>query len=230
MKQIYGVLIGIVIGCLVLGYFGKKHYDSKLLTVEQLMNDTINYYKTEKLKSGQIISTQAQTITTMKNAIEAGLVEKKELKELGLKKDVTIIRLEKDVARYKLEASYVHTDTTVVHDTIIDNQGYIKVPQEFIFRDAWMQMHGTIKLTGVTIDSLHTIIKPTYYLGYQRQGLFKPLKPTITAKDENPYVSTTDMQNIVIQDKKPIYKTAWWHRAEGAAAFVGLLELIKFLK
>jgi len=195
--------------------------------LEGLLNDTIEHYEVRTLADGQVINEQAQVITTKDNALTAGLVKQEELKARNLRKDVTIVRLQNEIAAVNLEANYI--DTVTVYDTVINNTGYISVPRSFNYIDEWSRIFGTVKIDGVTIDTLRVFSEPTIYIGYQRQSFFKPLNAVVITENKNPYLRTTGMQNVVIQQKPPIYKRPWWHRGEGSAATIGVLILLRNL-
>jgi len=169
---------------------------------------------------GDIISIQEQRIFTSEEARKANLLDIAELKAQKIKDVSTIIKLENEVKRLKLELSY-NTDPEIIVDTVyikdtMQLNTYLKVPLGFQFNDDWTTVKGVVKSTGVTIDELITRSQGTIMMGYST-GFFKKSHPIITYKDNNPHITTTAMQNTVIIQRPPFYKTPLWHRLEGAA-------------
>lgn len=197
--------------------------------LEMLLDSTINHYETVVLENGQVISQQKQVITNLDNAVASGRVTIEELKARNLRKDATIIRLEKKIERLNIQASYTEPPDTIIVTTNDIPETYMKIPQEFTYKDTWDTIEGIVNLEGVTINRHVTRIKPTYYLSYQSQGFFKRPVPVVISEDKNPYVTVTGMQNTVIRKRPPFYKRPNWHRAEGAVGIVLIIETIKWL-
>jgi hypothetical protein len=221
------LIIGVVIVVLLLigvsfisGKIKQARWDAEInrLRVE---NQTYQQLVTKK---GEIITIQEQRIVTLQQAKEAALLNLAELKDLGIKNASTIIHLQTEVERWKVEAQYGSTPI-IIHDTVtVDGHSiindYLKVPQPWAFKDQWLDIEGTVKTTGVTIDSLNSYSDLRIVLGYSR-GFLKKSKPSIVFTDKNPYTVVKDMSNVVIVNKPPFYKRPWFNRLEGAALFYG---------
>jgi len=205
--------------------------NSDYKTLEKLLDNSINQYETTIIDKDQKINTQAQVVTNLENAVTTGRVTIEELKARDLKKDVTIIRMTKEIERLNLVANYVQpADTEIVYVTSeTPVEGWLKVPQKFEFHDKWDDIWGTVQLENVLIDKKVTRIEPTYYLGYQSRGYFRKPASVVISEDLNPFVTVTGMQNTIIQSKPPFHKRPNWYRAEGAAIVVLVTETLKFI-
>jgi len=191
--------------------------EKEILSLKGL-NETMSTLITSQ---GRKIAQQDQHIFTLDEARKAGLITIEELKMNNLKSATTIIRLENKIKRLELELSYT-TKPEVIYDTIYVKDtsyvaSYLRVPLGFKFNDPWTDISGVVKTTGVTIDSISMLSKGTIMMGYSR-GYFRKSKPIISYADENPYVTTTSMQNVVIVQQPPFYKRPMWYRMEGALA------------
>lgn len=189
-------------------------------------------YETLIAKNGETITRQEQNIMTLKQAKDLAEDEIKSLKALGVKNASTIVWLTTENKRLKLEASYVTPpDTIVIPGPSPDiSSTYLKVPAPFHYlNDPWIVIRGTVKSTGVTIDSTIVYSKPSITLGWST-GFLKKSKPIVVWKDKNPYTTVLDMNNIVIQSKPKFYQTPMWHRLEGAAILFGIAKGVQAIK
>lgn len=190
--------------------------------------DSIQTFKEIVGARSQIIARQEQEIVTLKNfkAQDEALI--KELKADGIKKVNTIIKLETENKRLKLEASF-KPDSTV--DTLVVTEGpapgtYLRVPQPFSYGDRWTFVAGNVKSTGVTIDSLITFNEPQIVLGWSK-GFLKKSKPIVDYSDKCPYVRVTSMENRIIVRPKPFFQNPWILRLEGALGLYGAQRLVQ---
>jgi hypothetical protein len=196
--------------------------------LNELLADTVNHFEVIVTDQGKTISVQEQRVATLDNAIAAGLVREEELKEKDLKRLDYIVRLENEIAMHDISVDLPDSNLVVISetDTVCPEGVYLKVPADFFYSDEWAKLAGTVNGPDISIRELRMINKPSIFIGYQKQGFFKPLKPVVTVEDANPYVSTFHMENVSIQQKPPFYKRPWWHRLEGAALLFGAQAII----
>lgn len=216
---VVGVLL---VACVV--FFSKLRstsYDYDEL--QTLLSDTVNHYETIVTNQGKEISIQTQRVATLDNAIAAGLVREDELKEKNLKQVTAIIRLTQEVVRLNIVADITDAEVITITDTVsvMPPGSYLKVPADFFYSDDWTLISGVILGHTIRVDNLKMKTQPSIFLGYQKAGFFKPLRPVVTVEDLNPYVSTIHMENVIIRQKPPFYKRPWWKRLEGAAIIIG---------
>lgn len=220
------ILIGIIV---VLGlYFWIQWRAAKTSHVElqNLLSDTIHHFELVITDQGQEIAIQDQTVASLENALAAGLVTNEDLKNKNLKQVEHIIKLENQIVFYEELLANVDTTTSAVI-TIdstdcpeIDGGTYLKVPAKFVYADEWITFAGTVYGSTVGLRGLTIKQESTVILGYQKTGLFKPLRPVVTVEDANPYVHTIKMHNVTIRSKPPFYKRPWFHRFEGMALVI----------
>lgn len=193
-------------------------------------NIHLGEFKTDTTKLGSVISTQKQNILTLRQAKQLLEYENAQLKDKRIKDATTIIWLETEIERLKIFAHY--TDTII--DTLVIEKGadlktYMKVPKDFSYNDDWFSIYGKVKTTGVLFDSITSFSQPSIVLGYDKAFFKKPV-PIIVYSDKNPHSKVLSMNNMVIKQKPPFYKTPWFYRLEGAGIFYGGLKAVELLK
>jgi hypothetical protein len=216
-----GVIILIAVFCLLFmaGILQDNH---NLKAYANVQDSTITMYKTFRASDGEIINRQEQEI------IDMGRYEKDdakliaELKARGITDASTIINLQTENKRLKLELSYKptgHVDTVVINTG--PNPGtYLRVPQIFGYKDQWLSATGIVGTVGITLDSIIMNNQPQIVIGWTG-GFFKKSQPVIDYSDKCPYVRVTSMKNIVIIKDPPFYKRPWFYRLEGALLLGG---------
>jgi len=188
------LLIGLLIVCMILlvcGYANTKADLSsfkkqigKLEFKEQKYIETID-------ENGNKIAEQEQIILTQTQAIENNLLEIERLKEVSAQVVVNTIT--------QIDSVFVpfYVDTTITDSVDFD---FIKVPQMFSLQNEWYSLGGNIQKSGLLLDSLSFNNELTLTLGNRSNGFLKPTTPLVLVEYSNPYVSTTGLQNIVIQN------------------------------
>ena len=152
-------------------------------------------YVEELDKNGNMIIEQEQLILTQKDAIEQGLLEIEGLKKVNSQVIVVTIIVS-------------HTDTVI---SIIDGESYLKLPQKYSFSDDFVGFKAEVNTIGLRVDNISILNESTITIGYEREGLFKPLKPIVKIKNTNPYMITSSVSNVVIEEKTDLLhdKRAW---------------------
>ena len=227
-KEIIGFIIGALIAVCLIFFFKMRSTSYDYSELQTLLSDTINHYEIVVTDQGKQINIQSQKVASLDNAIAAGLVREDELKEKNIKQLDHVIRLENQITMLEIEIDLADSNLVVITDTVtvMPPGSYLRVPANFFYSDDWLRMTGMITGPQIVIRELQMITKPSIFIGYQKAGLFKPLRPVITVEDLNPYVSTIHMENVVIRQKPPFYKRPWWHRVEGAAIIIGAQILL----
>tara|TARA_R110000744_G_scaffold213660_3_gene332534 strand:- start:1118 stop:1660 length:543 start_codon:yes stop_codon:yes gene_type:complete len=158
-------------------------------------------YVEELDKNGNMIIEQEQLILTQKDAIEQGLLEIEGLKKVNSQVIV--------VTNTIVDTIIVsHTDTVI---SIIDGESYLKLPQKYSFSDDFVGFKAEVNTIGLRVDNISILNESTITIGYEREGLFKPLKPIVKIKNTNPYMITSSVSNVVIEEKTDLLhdKRAW---------------------
>lgn len=197
---------------------------------ETFLTDTIQHFQTIKANDSTTIAVQVGQIGTLEQAVDAGLIEIETLEKANIDKAETIVSLKAEIKLKDIELAF-KPDTVYKYVTIeVDGDTYLKVPLPFGQKvDKWVYIDGMVKSTGVRVDSLTIKTEPTFVLGYQSQGYFKPMVPMVAYTDANPYVTPLEMQNITVSDPGPWYHNDWIKRGEGALAAIVLVKGLQWL-
>lgn len=197
------VVFGLIIVYLVWQlYNGQVRLNSFKNEISKL--DVSNQYFKETLSSDSIkIASQKQIILSQKDAIRLGVLEVDNLKKVKSQvRTITKIKLDSVFIAFK--------DTLLLTDTIY-NVGVIKVPKRFEYNQPYFNIQGIILQNNLLIDSLklHNDMKLT--IGNKRNGIFKKSTPIVKLTNTNPYMTTLDMNNVIIQkDKKFFDRKVFW--------------------
>ncbi|KKN85462.1 hypothetical protein LCGC14_0277810 [marine sediment metagenome] len=234
ISNIKYIIFGIVIVLAMYFWIQLREAKAGHAQLQELLSDTINHFEVIVTDQGQEIYIQDQKVASLENAIAAGIIEKEDLKNKNLKQIDHIIKLENQIVFYEELIAEVDTPNIVTVDSVdcpdIAEGTYLKVPSTFTYSSEWISLNGIVY--GATVGILDLTIKQesTIFLGYQKTGLFKPLRPVVTIEDANPYVRTVKMHNVTIQNKPPFYKRPWWHRLEGAIIMLGTQAILNYRK
>ena len=188
---------------------------SQLLSTNAKLNDFKKHvikfkdgeqYFIQKLNNnGERIAEQDQIILSQKDAIANNLLVIEDLKKV--KSQVTIKTIT------KIDSIFVPIIDTV--DRIVfDGQGlaFLKLPTKFGIEEEWYSLYSTINNKGMWIDSLSLYNRQTITLGLKSNGIFKSPTPTVTVKNENPFVDVNSLKNVVIKNDTRFYdKKGFWY-------------------
>ena len=213
-KTLVIVLLLLGIALLVCGYTSSRaelsHFKaqvSKLEFSEQVFEETIN-------ESGKIIVEQEQLILSQKDAISLKILEIDRLKKVKSQVIVSTIT--------QIDSVFIPFEE--LSDSIPATE-FIYVPKEFSLNTEWYSIKGSVLSSGVNLDSLSFMNKMKLTIGSKSQGLFKKPKPIVLLENENPYVKTIGLQNIVISNELKWYekKSLWFGLGISTGILVPLL-------
>ncbi len=221
---IKSLAVGLAIVAAVLFFTQMRNAKMDHAQLQELLSDTIHHFEVIVTDQGQKIYIQDQRVASLENAIAAGIIENDDLKNKNLKQVDHIIKLENKIVFYEELIAAVDTPSVITIDSVdcpdIDEGTYLKVPANFTYSSKWVSLNGIVYGATIGIQDLTIKHESTIFLGYQRTGLFKPLRPVVTIEDANPYVQTVKLHNVTIQNKPSFYKRPWWHRFEGMALVI----------
>ena len=219
-SKLHSIIIGAL--CLVilfLVYQGCEQRKEK----ENLLNQVSQYQLGEKafkekiLKDSSKIVQQVQTILSQDEAIKLHLLEGG-----GDISKVESQVKEKQVIKYKdVKIPYVpdnYADTSgwairlragdtskAILDSLIANS--IIIPKSFSFKSEWMNIDGKIQKESLVLDSMKIKNESTITVGWKKGGFLNLSRiPIVEIKNTNPYLSVTQMSNVVIQKKKGLFQ------------------------
>lgn len=168
------------------------------------LNDTITYLKD---RNGLISAEKHSLQLTVDELKDLELINKDLKRKIG--------RLNNLVN--STTVSTVTTDTIVI--TLEDTIG-----GTFFWEDSWLSINGAINKSRLSLGySLKSEYEVTTY--WKRKGLFKRKELTVSVKDLNPNVTTTNIQSITIK-KDPVK----WYETRGFFFGVGIISGILITK
>lgn len=214
---IYIGLFILVIGVIIVFSRSKIKQKDELIG---LLTEDIHKYEKIIIDKDRKIYTQKQTLSSLENALEAELVNKKELKEKNIKLLESIVRFQDEIKRLNTIIELQKPETIIIEktDTIYPPGTYLKVPVSFNYKDKWLFQSGRVLSSTIEIDTLLIKSDYTITLGWEKTGFFDKMEPVVFVENKNIYSDVSGMQNVVIVEKPPIYKRPWWYRMEG---FIG---------
>ena len=163
-----------------------------------------NQFFEEKLNDDSIkIAEQEQLILSQKDAIDLGILEIENLKKVKSQvKTITEIQIDSIPVPY--------TETIYISDTIYP-KGVIEVPKRFNLTKEHYSFNGLILKEGLLVDSIVIPNEMKLTIGNKSGGIFKKSIPIVKLENSNPYLSTIDMNNVIIEDEKKFYdRKVFW--------------------
>ena len=172
---------------------------SKFKGKEQVFVQTIS-------KDKKTIAEQSQVILSQKNALNEDLLILNGFNKVDAQVKV--------ITQTKYDSVYVPYNIT---DTIYKYKS-------FAFKDEYFGIYGIAKNDGILFDSVYFKNDLTLTIGNKSKGFFRKSEPIVQVKYENPYTTTTSMNNVIIQNDLKWYdkKRNWFILGAGVASFVTL--------
>jgi hypothetical protein len=212
-KKIARLVVLILIAVLLLFKSCSIILENNKLKQENAVFKSENQVFTEEiLKDGQKMAEQEQLIVTQKEAIEAGLIKIKNLKNVKSQVRVeTITQIDSFFVAFEKKDSL-----SPVSDSI----------NKFSYKDSkdWFTLSGAVTPSGVGITEMSVRNKYHITIADKRVGFFKAPKPSVVLVNENPYTRTEKMNNLVIDNKSPFYKRPWFWAAIGLGTGIYLTK------
>lgn len=151
-------------------------------------------------ENGRRIAEQEQIILTQEEALNNDVLMLNDFRKVQSQVQLT--------TRTKIDSVYipyevVKTDTQVVYQCV-DRKFQLITKDYSIF--------GNTLKDGVLLDSIYFDSKSTITIGYKSSGFLKKAQPIVEVRYDNPYMRTTAMQNVVIQEELKWYdkKKNWF--------------------
>lgn len=177
--------------------------NNKLKQQVAVMKSENQAFSEEIIKDGQKMAEQEQLIVSQKQAIDAGLIKIKNLKNVKSQVRVeTITQVDSFFVAFEAE------DTLSADSTL---------SKKFTYQDPenWFSLAGVVTEQGVGVSELSVRNKYHITIADKKVGFFKARKPAVILINENPYTKTEKMNNLVIENKSPFYKRPWFWAAIG---------------
>jgi hypothetical protein len=176
---------------------------------EQVFTERIN-------KDGNRIAEQKQTILSNKEALEQGLLM---INDFNNVKSQVIVKTRTRIDSVFIPFEIVKRDTQIVYTSF--DKRFILVTKDYA-------IYGQSLRNGVRLDSLFFDSQATITIGNKSQGIFRKSKPVVQINYDNPYIQTTSMQNVIIQEDLKWYdrKRNWFGIGMGLG-LVGTFFIMK---
>lgn len=163
-------------------------------------------------------------ITTQKEAIEAGIIERDYLKKLHLKDVITSTSLNGTIKVLRDSLKKV-PGTIIIH--VKDSTGipadYIKIPFTLIStKEKYLSLSAGMNIDATAWYNLSVPFSGRVTVGYQKDGFLKT-KPVGILTTDNPYLKVNDMEVLITDKKKTkpvVYFIAGAVIAEGIRFFL----------
>jgi hypothetical protein len=164
-------------------------------------------------KKNEKIAEQKQIILSQEDAVDQELLMINDFKKL--KAQVKVIN------RTIVDSIYVPFEVKVT-DTFLVNA---ESDKPFSFNDEYFGIYGTAKKNGILLDSVYFINDLTLTIGNKSKGFLKKSEPIIQVKYNNPYTTTTSMNNVIVQNDLKWYdrKMNWFLIGAGLATITMIL-------
>ena len=178
-----------------------KKQVSKFKTKEQVFVQKIT-------KDKKIIAEQSQFILSQKDALSEDLLILNDFKKVDAQVKV-ITQTQYD----SIYVPYIITQTDTIYKY-----------KSFCFKDEYFGIYGVAKQDGILFDSVYFKNDLTLTIGNKSNGFFRKSEPIVQVKYENPYTTTTSMNNVIIKNDLKWYdkKRTWFVLGAGVAYFVTL--------
>lgn len=223
MNKVFYVAFGFLILVLISLLWDSCNKDKER---KELMNQLSEYqikekvFRSERQKDSSLIVTQNQTIMSKDEAIKLGLLEvDKRIKEVEsqLQAKINVVVTEKDVPfipnGYADTTGWVRDDKGQVIRT-----DSISVPQDFALNEKWFQISGTVKKSGLLLDSIKLPSKFTVTQGKEKSGFLNLGRTSVVqVKIDNPYIDVSSLSNIKVKKKKSVFNSPFFYLGVGVA-------------
>ncbi len=211
LKRILVIVVLLVLLCLlVCGYVSSMAQLSHFKNQVSKLDFKTQRYKETIAENGCRIVEQEQLILSQKDGIALKILEIEKLKKIKSQVIVSTITKIDSVFIPFLEPDTFISSINNIGDSSIGT--LLRVPMPFSITNEWYGIAGFVNTQGINLDSLSFRNKMKITIGSKSQGLFKKSIPIVLMENENPYVQTTSMQNIVIKNELKWYekKGVWF--------------------
>lgn len=177
-------------------------------------------------RKGDTIQKARQTIITLKNALQMGLIREQDLRNKYLKETEVVASLQEEIKVLNKPGEYIPPADG--SPTVTPS-----VPLNMEFTDPWFYERITAFEDRPYIDSLVFYNYPKLTAGWTKQpglkNIFTQPVPEVYYENENPYAQLIDIEYIRIDPKQKWYQTDGFKVGGGFVFGVGFVTTILFL-
>lgn len=181
--------------------FGWIHYTNQIRNLEIsnliAITDSVSHYQKKINGIEKEIFEKNALILSQKDAIKAGLLEREELKKVGIRQATEITSLKALISVIRDSVQH-NGQVIVVKDTaFVLPKNAILLPFSFSDKNKHLSLIGNFDKVGKLGYSLNIPVNLDIYIGYEK----KRLKTVVTTT--NPYVKISDMVSVKLDNPKP---------------------------
>lgn len=197
---VLGVFVLLVALFTLGGYLGHRRAINASNEVISALKDTVITYEYKIGKLKRYASERDQLIVEQKQAIEQGLLEKKELKALHLSavSEVTSLKAQIRVILDSIGHNGIITIPCPNTDTL-EFINAIYLPFEFQEKTKYVDLKGRFDGEGVLSMELEVPVELNLWTGYDKSR--KGYKAVVTS--DNPFFKVSEINSIKVEAKKP---------------------------
>jgi len=179
-----------------------KEQVQQVTTAHNILQADNNNYQTLVTRLGDSLKMINQVILSQKQAIEMGILERKELKEKYLKEVDNVVKLSEEVKILNQKGKWV--DTVFIDK--IESKNWLEIPADMVFTDQWYKINITADKTPL-LNSLTLWSEPTITIGTVKKGLFKKPQKVNLYENANPYIELKSAESVTIKEQQKWYQT-----------------------
>lgn len=203
MSKLYNLSLVVLLVAIIFLVWDGCSKDAQLSAYKNKMNHfklKAQVFEEKVDENGRRIAEQEQIILTQEEALSNDVLMLNDFRKVQSQVQLT--------NRTKIDSVYipyevVKTDTQVVYQCV-DRKFQLITKDYSIF--------GNTLKDGVLLDSIYFDSKSTITIGYKSSGFLKKAQPIVEVRYDNPFMRTTAMQNVVIQEELKWYdkKKNWF--------------------
>lgn len=197
-----------------------KNETMEAIKTASMYDKTSQEFEVVKSKGKEVIVKQDQVLITEKHALQSKLITKKEYRDNKIKNLKSKINISQNVEVKKKIANY--NKESIVKN--VDSLKYLAIPRKFTFEDSLLFFSGTITNKAVILDSLKMKNDFSIYVADDVK-LLKKRNPVIKYVSNNPNVSISKINNVVIRKEKKWYERGWLKCATGIVIGVAICKM-----
>lgn len=176
-------------------------------------------------RKGDTLHKARQTIITLENALQMGLIREQDLHNKYLKETEVVARLQERIEVLNKPGDYLPPDDgPIVTPT---------TPLNMEFTDPWFYARVTAFEDRPYIDSLSFLNYPKLTAGWTKQpglrNIFAQPVAEVYYENDNPYAKLVDIEYIKIDPQQKWYQTSGFKIGTGFVLGVGFVTTILYL-
>jgi len=233
MKNLFKTILLIIISltCAILlynNYTLQKQHEQTIIANQRLQNylsDSISNLQLIINKKGDSLYMARQSILSLNNALELGIIEMDDLKNRNLKQLESITSLKEEISILKIKGEYT---APVVTDSPCNCAQF---PITSRFSDKWFYLSVTAHKDYPMLDSLYIRSEPILKYGVRKdpglKNIFQKSYPVVFYENNNPKITVTDIQHVKIEEEQKWYQTDAAKFGGGIVSGLIIYKLVK---